>query len=108
MTDLCAFLQANIDDQNPEILSYVMDRLLEDGANDVFFQPIVIKKDRNAVTVNILCSLDDIEKMEDILFKDWRSSYGSIFGHSNQEESPWKSGKLQPSIFISCFFFHFP
>ncbi|WP_197206847.1 nickel insertion protein [Cytobacillus firmus] len=37
MTDLCAFLQANIDDQNPEILSYVMDRLLEDGANHVFF-----------------------------------------------------------------------
>lgn len=63
-------LQANIDDQNPEILSFVMDRLFENGANDVFFQPIIMKKGRNAVTINILCSLDDIEKMEDILFKE--------------------------------------
>ncbi|WP_404359353.1 LarC family nickel insertion protein [Cytobacillus firmus] len=68
-SNMC-ILQANIDDQNPEILTYVMERLFEDGANDVFFQPIVMKKGRNAVTVNILCSLDDIEIMEDILFKE--------------------------------------
>jgi len=32
-------LETNIDDMNPEILGYVMNRLFENGALDVFYTP---------------------------------------------------------------------
>ena len=43
-----AMIECNIDDMNPEIYEYVMERLFNAGADDVFFQPIVMKKTRPA------------------------------------------------------------
>lgn len=37
-------VEANIDDQNPELYSYVMDKLFAAGALDVWLTPIVMKK----------------------------------------------------------------
>ena len=48
-------LECNIDDMNPEIYEYLMDKLLEDGASDVFFTPITMKKSRPAVKISVLC-----------------------------------------------------
>ncbi len=39
-------LEANIDDINPEILPYIMERLFKAGAMDVFFTPVTMKKGR--------------------------------------------------------------
>ncbi|WP_246939290.1 nickel insertion protein [Bacillus pinisoli] len=63
-------LQANIDDMNPEILPYVMEQLLNAGANDVFAQPIMMKKGRHAFMLNILCQNRMLKKMESIIFTE--------------------------------------
>ncbi len=42
--DHMILVQANLDDMNPEYCSYVLDLLLEAGANDVYYVPIVMKK----------------------------------------------------------------
>ena len=39
-------LEANLDDLNPQVFGYVMDRLLEEGALDVFGMPVQMKKNR--------------------------------------------------------------
>jgi uncharacterized protein (TIGR00299 family) protein len=49
-------IECNIDDMNPECYEYVMNKLFEAGADDVYFQPIVMKKTRPAITLSVLCN----------------------------------------------------
>ncbi|MDE0482478.1 MAG: nickel pincer cofactor biosynthesis protein LarC [Candidatus Poribacteria bacterium] len=55
-SDSIEIIETNVDDMSPEISSYVMDKLLEHGALDVFFVPILMKKGRAAIKINVLCS----------------------------------------------------
>lgn len=63
-------LETNIDDCSGESLGYVMDRLFEAGAKDVHYSPVFMKKNRPAYQLNIICSLEDTEKMENIIFRE--------------------------------------
>ena len=47
-------LETNIDDMNPQIYGYLMDRLFSQGAADVWFTPIQMKKNRPAVILSVL------------------------------------------------------
>ena len=47
-------LETNIDDMSAELHGYVMERLFEHGALDVWFTPIQMKKNRPAVMVSVL------------------------------------------------------
>ncbi|MBE0415238.1 MAG: nickel pincer cofactor biosynthesis protein LarC [Dehalococcoidia bacterium] len=47
-------LETNIDDMSPELYGYVMERLFERGALDVWFTPIQMKKNRPAVMLSVL------------------------------------------------------
>ncbi|MDP2661129.1 MAG: nickel pincer cofactor biosynthesis protein LarC [Dehalococcoidia bacterium] len=51
-------LETNIDDCSPEVLGYVMERLLAQGAKDAWFTPIQMKKNRPAVMVSALVAGD--------------------------------------------------
>lgn len=55
-SDSIEIIETNVDDMSPEISGYVMDKLLEHGALDVFFVPILMKKGRAAIKINVLCS----------------------------------------------------
>jgi uncharacterized protein (DUF111 family) len=63
-------LQANLDDMNPEWTSYVSDELFAAGANDVYWIPIVMKRGRPGVMLNVLVGLEKVEAMEDIIFRE--------------------------------------
>jgi len=49
-------LETNIDDMSPELCGYVLERLFERGALDVWFTPIQMKKNRPAVMLSVLAS----------------------------------------------------
>lgn len=63
-------LQANLDDMNPEWTSYVADLLFAAGANDVYWIPILMKKGRPGVMLNVLTEAASAEKMEAIIFRE--------------------------------------
>jgi len=63
-------MEVNLDDTPGEWLGYVMDLLFEAGANDVYYTPIYMKKNRPAVLLQLLCSQKNINKMKEILFKE--------------------------------------
>jgi len=69
-SDSITIIETNIDDTTPEILGYVMDKLFEAGAKDVFFTPIYMKKHRPATQLTVLCTKTQIAQMEHILFTE--------------------------------------
>lgn len=69
-TDIITVLETNIDDCSPEILGYTMERLLENGAKDVYFTNIQMKKNRPAIKLTVLCSVENKNDMEKIIFEE--------------------------------------
>ena len=63
-------LEANIDDLNPQVFGYVMDRLLEEGALDAFGMPVQMKKNRPGILLTVLCRNEDAPKLADIIFAE--------------------------------------
>ncbi len=63
-------LESNIDDSTGEDLGYVMERLMEAGARDVNFIPLFMKKNRPAYQLNVICTPEQVDIMERILFAE--------------------------------------
>jgi uncharacterized protein (TIGR00299 family) protein len=63
-------IECNIDDMNPELYEYVMDKLFEAGADDVWFQSIVMKKTRPAIKISVLCQNFKTNILENILLTE--------------------------------------
>ena len=53
--DNIEIIETNVDDMSPELYSYVMDKLFENGALDVYFTSILMKKGRPAIQISVLC-----------------------------------------------------
>lgn len=62
-------LQCNIDDMTAEQLAVAMELLMEEGAMDVHFTPIMMKKGRPATCVSLLCARHEQERFARLLFR---------------------------------------
>ncbi len=63
-------METNIDDMNPEIYDYVLDRLFAAGARDVFLSPIQMKKNRPGTLLRVIAEPPYREKLANILFRE--------------------------------------
>jgi uncharacterized protein (TIGR00299 family) protein len=68
--DTITVLEANVDDLNPQIFGYVMDRLLEEGALDAFGLPVQMKKNRPGMLLTVLCRTEDASKLTRLIFAE--------------------------------------
>ena len=57
-TDQIIILETCIDDMNPELFGFLMERIFEDGALDVYWIPVHMKKNRPGTMVQVLCKAD--------------------------------------------------
>ncbi|MBW2061823.1 MAG: nickel pincer cofactor biosynthesis protein LarC [Deltaproteobacteria bacterium] len=62
--------ETNLDDMNPEILPYIMDRLFEAGALDVWLTSIQMKKGRPGVKLSLLARPGDIQNLLGIVLTE--------------------------------------
>src|SRR5262249_40691888 len=63
-------LEANLDDLNPQVFGYVMDRLLGEGALDAFAMPVQMKKNRPGTLLTVLCQPENADKLTQIVFSE--------------------------------------
>ena len=65
-----SIVETNLDDSSPQILAYFMEKAFEEGALDVFFTPIFMKKNRPAVRLTILIPASRMEALLGLLFSE--------------------------------------
>lgn len=68
--DVIYKLETNVDDCSGESLGYVMERLLQEGARDVHYIPVYMKKNRPAYQLNVICTEAELKRMEQIIFEE--------------------------------------
>ncbi len=61
--DHITVVETNIDDMNPEVCGYVMEKLFTDGALDVLLMPVFMKKNRPGTVLQVLCGNQKKDKI---------------------------------------------
>jgi uncharacterized protein (TIGR00299 family) protein len=62
-SDQIMVLEACIDDMNPEFFGFIMERLFTDGALDVYWLPVHMKKNRPGTLIQVLCQDADRDRL---------------------------------------------
>ncbi len=107
-------LEANLDDMNPQLFSYVQQKLLAAGALDAFGVPVQMKKGRPGIVFTVLASPAHAELLARILLTE-TTTLGVRMRHEQRRilarehvtvESPWgpiriKLGRLQGEV-VNC------
>jgi uncharacterized protein (TIGR00299 family) protein len=63
-------IQANMDDMNPQVYPFVIERLLDAGARDAYITPVVMKKGRPGHMLHVLCHPEDRAAALDIVLRE--------------------------------------
>ncbi len=62
-----AVLETDIDDMSPQTYDYLMSRMLEMGALDVFLSPVQMKKNRSGKLITVTCRPHLVERFADFI-----------------------------------------
>lgn len=100
-------IECNIDDMVPERYEYVMDRLFEEGAEDVFLTPIIMKKGRPAIKISALTGSKNEESITRTLLEETTSiglrrytvTKNALERRMEMMETPW--GEVQVKLVLS-------
>jgi uncharacterized protein (TIGR00299 family) protein len=65
-----AVLEANLDDCTPETLGYVLERLFEAGALDVYFQPLQMKKNRPGILLGVVARPTQAAELAELVLRE--------------------------------------
>lgn len=63
-------METNIDDCGGELFGYTQELLFKNGALDVFFTPIYMKKNRPGYRMSVACKREDMFKLQNIIFRE--------------------------------------
>jgi uncharacterized protein (TIGR00299 family) protein len=112
--DSITVLEANLDDMNPQLFSYVQQKLLSAGALDAFGVPVQMKKGRPGIVFTVLAAPAQAEALARILLTE-TTTLGVRIRHEQRRilerehvtvQSSWgpirvKLGRLQGDV-VNC------
>lgn len=65
-----AVIEANLDDMNPQIYGYFLEKAFSAGALDVYTTPVQMKKNRPGVLLTVLCKPQDTNALMSLIFAE--------------------------------------
>jgi uncharacterized protein (TIGR00299 family) protein len=71
--DASIVIETNIDDMTPQVYDYLIEKLMQQGAQDVYLTPIIMKKGRPAVLLSVLTDKTKQDVMLDTIFRETTS-----------------------------------
>ena len=63
-------IEANLDDMNPQIYGYLLEKALAAGALDVYTTPVQMKKNRPGTLLTLLCKPQDTNSLMSLVFTE--------------------------------------
>jgi uncharacterized protein (TIGR00299 family) protein len=63
-------VECEIDDMNPQIFGVLMDQLYGEGALEVFYVPVQMKKNRPGTLLTVIAAPDRLAKISDVIFRE--------------------------------------
>lgn len=63
-------VETNIDDMNPEVYPYVVEKLLASGAHDAYIVPVIMKKGRPGILLSALTHRAKLDDIVEIIFHE--------------------------------------
>jgi len=71
--DTSVVIETNIDDLNPQVYDYIIEKLMNQGAYDVYLTPIIMKKGRPAILLTVLTDQSKEDSILDTIFHETTS-----------------------------------
>ncbi|HEY6011646.1 MAG TPA: nickel pincer cofactor biosynthesis protein LarC [Nitrospirota bacterium] len=71
--DTSIVIETNIDDMNPQVYDYLIEKLMQQGAQDAYLTPIIMKKGRPAVLLSVLTDRSKSDILLDTIFRETTS-----------------------------------
>ena len=91
-------METNIDDCSGEMLGFVMEQLLNQGALDVFFTSIFMKKNRPAYRLTVVCNEEKMGLLQKVIFTQtttigirYRKEQRTVLKRQIKENTSWKT-----------------
>lgn len=69
-SEMVSVVECNFDDLSPQIISYTSEKLLSEGALDVFVIPCTMKKGRSGHLFSVICRMEDEIRVKQILLAE--------------------------------------
>jgi len=63
-------VETNIDDMNPQFYDYVMEKLFAMDVHEVFMTPVLMKKNRPATLITVICSSEKMPSVAEFLLTE--------------------------------------
>ena len=91
--DVIKVMSSAMDDHRPEEVGHLMGRLLDEGALDVSFIPLQMKKNRPGLGLEVLCRENDIHKLARIILRE-----STTLGLRIRDEERWVLPREMQSV----------
>ncbi len=82
-------ITSTIDDMNPEIYGFLMDKLLEMGALDVYYNSIMMKKNRPALEITVITEEHSVRAVSSFILSN-TTTLGVRISREERQELPRK------------------
>jgi uncharacterized protein (TIGR00299 family) protein len=82
-----AVIEANLDDMNPQIYGYFLEKALSAGALDVYTTPVQMKKNRPGTLLTVLCKPQDTNALMSLIFAE-TTTFGARMYRAQRRRLP--------------------
>ncbi len=90
-------VETNIDDMNPQIYPFVMEKLFDAGALDVYYHDIIMKKGRPGILLSVLAAENKLSKVLEIIYSE-TTTLGARITHIDRHKLEREIKKVDSSF----------
>jgi uncharacterized protein (TIGR00299 family) protein len=90
-------IETNIDDMNPQVYPYLIEKLLAAGAHDAYLVPIIMKKGRPGILLSVMASKQKMDDVASIIYSQ-TSTIGLRIHPLGRRKLPRREVELKTSF----------